>query len=213
MKPRAKPVSESGPILTYGSAILAVLLVFGVLSPAAAAGGPTSVATSSGTPGTVFLNVSTTNSFAFAPDTLTVQPGQSVHLVVTQLADFNHTFLLSPVANFTFPATDSSADLDAFFALHAPLVNLSLGSTAGVRAYANFTAPAIGSYEFVCQLPDHFTSGMHGELYSGVAPPTSSAASQTLLYVGVAVAIVVVLGAAAFVLSRRHRSPPPSLTT
>lgn len=198
--PGARPTLPVALILT-GSVLLA--------SGLATAGVPSSdsgFATAAGS--TVFLYVNATEAISFVPDELSVEPGQSVHLVVTQLADFNHTFTLSPLANFTFPTSDSTADLDAFFAQHAPIVNLSLGSTMGAKFYANFTAPPVGTYEFVCLENDHFSQGMHGELDSGVSTGASTSSPPYTLYLIAAVVVVAFVVAVAALWARRHRTPP-----
>lgn len=207
--PRDRSLGNRPPAasaLPIGLTVVLLLGAFGIVA-LAAPGQSVPAAGSS-----VFLNVSTTETVLFAPDTLSVQPGQAVHLVVTQLADFNHTFVLSPVANFTFPTTDTTADLDAFFAAHPPLVNLSLAPTMGTKYYANFTAPPIGNYEYVCLVSGHFASGMHGELASGTSGTGSGSAAPTALYalIAVVVVIVVALVGVMWVRSRRRRAPPSS---
>ena len=199
-RPRSSGL-RSAPSLSIAGILL---LAFGFAGAGPAGAGPASAIVAGST---VFLNVSTTESISFAPNVLSVQPGQSVHLIVTQLADFNHTFTLSPVANFTFPASDTTGDLDAFFATHVPLVNLSLGSTMGVKFYANFTAPAVGSYEFVCLETDHFAQRMHGELDSGTSSGASASSPSYTLYLVVGVvAVVLIIIAAALLVRRRGKS-------
>ena len=200
-RPRSSRLPRAAALTIAGIVFLA--FGFAGASPAQAAPASAIVAGS-----TAFLNVSTTESISFAPNVLSVQPGQSVHLIVTQLADFNHTFTLSPLANFTFPATDTTGDLDAFFATHVPLVNLSLGSTMGVKFYANFTAPAVGTYEFVCLETDHFAQGMHGELDSGTPGGAGASSPSYTLYLVVGVVGVVLIIVAAALLVRRRPKPP-----
>ena len=147
------------------------------------------------TVGPVFVNLTATASLSFVPAEIGVPAGAAVHLRILQAANFEHTFTLSSVANYTFPTADSQADLYAYFAAHPPLVNLSLGSVPGVYHYANFTAPSPGTYEFVCLVQGHFESGMHGVLTSssgGASSGSSSALSFTVyLLIGVGVAVVV----------------------
>jgi plastocyanin len=157
-----------------------------------------------------YVNVTTTSVFTFVPDQFTVTPGALVHLVVTQAASFPHTFTLSPVANFTFPTSESTAELLAYFQEHVPLVNLSLGSTVGEKAFANFTAPPAGTYEFVCLTQGHFAQGMHGVMTSGGPPP--SFAIPYGLIVGIVVVVAVVVGVAVGLWRRRispTRPKPP----
>jgi len=159
------------------------------------------------------LSVETTAQFSFVPNRLTVTPGASVHLVVTQEATFPHTFVLSSLVNVTIPTTDDATQLDEFFTDHPPLVNLSLPGTPGVQAFANFTAPPVGTYEFVCAIPGHFQAGMYGFLdsTSQTASASASGGVPPALIVGGAVAGVVVVVAVVLLAVRRRsrRSPPP----
>lgn len=183
-------------------ALVAILLATALL-PALAAAVPRPAASD-------VLAVDATSALMFTPDALSVTPGQLVELEVTQLANFNHTFTLSSVANYTIPTTDTPAQLDAFFIAHPPLVNLSLGDVPGVTSFTNFTAPSAGTYEFVCQIPTHFQTGMHGVLTSGTPSTSSSSGLSTttlLAIVGIVVVVIVVIGV---VLMMRRRPAPPA---
>lgn len=154
----------------------------------------------------VTVNITATGDLSFVPSSFTVQPGETVHLIVTQAADFDHTFTLSSLANFTIPSTDSPNELAAFFNSHAPLVNLSLGSTAGSQHAANFTAPATpGTYEFVCLI--HFPQ-MIGVMTDSSGSPSSAGGGglsvTEVVGIGAVVAVVVI---AAVVLVVRRRRP------
>ncbi len=159
---------------------------------------------------TIDISVQATSALAFVPDVLDVVTGALVQLVVIQEASIPHTFVLSPVANFTIPANDTSAQLFAYFDAHPPLVNLSLPGTPGARAYANFTAPSVGTYEFVCEIPGHFQSGMHGTLVSSASAPSSGTSTPftptVLIVLGVAVAVVGT-GSGLALWRRSRRSP------
>ncbi len=161
--------------------------------------------------GTV-LQVSATTSFTFVPSQLTVTAGEPVELEVTQEANFNHTFTLSSVAGYTFPSSATASDIFAYFAAHPPLVNLSLGDVPGRTTYANFTAPPAGAYEFLCEIPGHFQSGMFGTLTSTATPSPSSPPPPppTYLYVGIGVAIAAVAVAVAGVVLYSRRRPKPA---
>ncbi len=156
------------------------------------------------------LSVQTTSSFSFVPNMLTVSPGAEVHLVVTQESIAAHTFVLSSVRNFTIPTSDSPSQLYAFFNAHPPLVNLSLPGTVGAQAFANFTAPAVGSWEFVCEIPGHFQAGMYGFLVSTTGSGSSPSASPFTPTVLVTLAglVVVVAAVSVIALRRRSRRPP-----
>ncbi|HEV2165915.1 MAG TPA: cupredoxin domain-containing protein, partial [Thermoplasmata archaeon] len=121
-----------------------------------------------------WINVTVTDTLRFtltsSPlSTAEITPGDVVHVSVEQLGSTPHTFTLSPTANYQFPSTDSTSDLNSYFSSHAPLLNLNVTSTTGSFAYGNFTAPALGEYEYVCLEPGHFAAGMWGILGSGEA--------------------------------------------
>lgn len=199
--------------------VTAAALVFLVLPGVASAVAPAhAVSTSlqaSATAGVVFLNISATETLAFTPSTVNVAPGQSVHLVVTQLADFYHSFTLSPLPNFTFSSSATAANVTQFFAAHPPLVDMNLSQTKGSRHYANFTAPGVGSYEFLCTAygATHFQQGMFGTLVSSSASTSSPSTSPSWLIPVLVVIIVVVIVAviAGVVMMRRKpKAPTPA---
>jgi plastocyanin len=182
-------------------ALLFASLVSGVPAPVRAAGPATS--------GPSFVNISATTAFSFTPDSFTVAPGASVHLIVTQLANFNHTFTLSSAVNVTIPASSSAAQLGAFFQAHPPLVNLSLGPTVEKQYSVEFTAPTVqGAYEYVCLI--HFPSMVGTMTVSSSPSTTGSGASLSpleLVGIGGAAAVLVIAGVASlWIRSRRKRS-------
>jgi len=154
-----------------------------------------------------FVNISATSSLNFVPDSFTVLPGSLVHLVVTQMADFDHTFTLSPAVNVTVSPSFSSSQLRAFFNAHPPIVNLSLGSTAGLRFFVNFTAPSVlGTYEYLCLI--HFPS-MAGVMTVASSLPSGGGSSGPstleIIEIGVVVGlIVIVVGLVAWSRARRR---------
>jgi len=189
----------------------ATLLVPGLLVGAA---GTIHASVPSGAPSASvdYVNVSATGNYQFQPALLYVAPGAVVHLAVTQLAAFSHTFTLSSVANVSIPTSLDPAELYQYFQTHAPILNLSLGSVVGVVTTATFTAPAAGTYEFVCTEPGHFQSGMKGFLNSTTTAPSSGAApaSPVVYYVAIGVASVVVAILAVIALTRRPKRPSPA---
>jgi plastocyanin len=160
------------------------------------------------------VSVSTTSAFSFVPNQITVMPGARVHLVVTQEANFAHSFVLSSVVNFTIPNGDSPSQLYAFFNAHPPLVNLSIPGTIGAQVSTNFTAPPVGSYEFVCTIPTHFQSGMFGFLDSTTNPGGGSSSSGfpvSPLVLGAIGGAAVVVVVAVLIVRRRSRGTPPQV--
>jgi len=209
MLPRAPAPVAPSTRATVALAILVAVAGLGlagaiVVRNAAAGPGPMLSATDD------YINVSATGAFSFDPASFSVYPGATVHLKVSQDTSVEHTFTLSPVPNGTIPSSDTTPELDSYFHSHSPLVNLSLGATAGLAYYRNFTAPAtVGTYEFVCLY--HFASyGMHGTMTvtrsaaTGSGPGTPSLSPVELA--GVAAAGIVVLAAVAVGLLRRRRS-------
>ncbi len=195
-----------------GSSLLLLLLAAAMSAPAAQAAPPAPAAAVA----PEFVNVSATSVLSFVSGSFDVLPGATVHLVVTQMADFNHTFTLSPAVNVTIPSGDTPAEVAAFFNAHPPIVNLSLGSTVGSTYSATFTAPStLGTYEYVCLI--HFPT-MIGEMNVVATLPsssssTSSISTTTALEIGGGVgAVLVVVGVALALRSRRRRSgaAPPN---
>lgn len=202
--PSSHPVRlRPGPRPLAG--LLTALLLLLSLVPAAGAVAPSTGAHASVAASAVFVNLSATAQLGFSPAQFTVPAGASVHLTVTQLANFPHTFTLSPVANATIPSSDTSAQLNAYFQSHPPIVNLSMGSTPNVPYPVTFTAPAPGTYEFVCLL--HFSNGMVGEMVTSSGGGSGSTASSLPSYLLIgAVAVVVAAAVGAVVVLRRRRS-------
>lgn len=166
------------------------------------------------------VTITVGNVFAFSPNYFEVNPGDSVTVTVVQTGSLAHTFTLSRVANFNFtPAQNTTSQLIAFFALHPPLVNLNISGTAGNMA-TTFTAPAKGTYQFVCLQAGHFQSGMNGVMGSGVPvgpPPTPSTGPGAPVFIigGTIVSLVVLAIVLGFVVGRRkgavHEMPPERL--
>lgn len=197
MSGASPPHGEKGSLLRARSAVVGLVLVVVV------AGLVVSVPTASGTPsprasGVEFVNVSATSTLSFVPDTFTVLPGATVHLTVTQLADFNHTFTLSPAVNVTITSV-------SFFSTHTPIVNLSLGATPGEKYTATFVAPStLGTYEYICEI--HFPT-MTGVMTVANALPSGGGSSfpTTEEWIGIGAAIGVIVVAAGILAWSRSR--------
>jgi plastocyanin len=195
--------------------VLSIALVPSITGPRASA--PSSGVRTS-TNGVDYLNVSVTDSLTFATSLNEVQPGDTVHVTVTQLGTIDHTFTLSPTAGFTFPTTDSAGDLDSYFSAHAPLVDVQVGTTTGGHYFGNFTAPPVGVYEYVCEEPGHFPS-MSGLLGSGEAPGSLSTntgpGAPVYIIAGSIVGLVIIALVLGFVVGKRRGSaeemPPERL--
>jgi plastocyanin len=157
----------------------------------------------------VFINISANPALSFAPDSFSVPPGTTVHLVITQMSDFNHTFTLASVVNDTIASGTTPTQLAAFFHQHPPIVNVSLGPTVGEQYPVEFIAPAtLGSYEFLCLI--HFPT-MTGTMTVG--SPSSSSTTTSLgwiEYAGIGAAGAIVLVAIGVLIWSRARHKGPS---
>ncbi len=200
---RSRPTAR-GPV----GGLLAGLLLLAVALPAASAVAPASAGTSVAT--TTTIDIDALNGLAFSPDAFTVAPGAAVHLVITQMATFDHTFTLLATANTTIPTSDTTPGaIDAAVAAAGTIANLSLGSTAGAVFDVNFTAPAVGTYEYICEI--HFPT-MIGTMT--VANGGGSSSSGPFGWLDPLALVAVVIGAAAVVVAvvrlRRRRAAPPT---
>lgn len=168
--------------------------------------------TPGGTAQTLYDN--TTSSLSFVPALLSVTPPgpripTSVALQITNQGSFPHTFTLVAETNVSIPAV-------SYFNAHPPLVNASVNATDGFVAWANFTVPAPGIYEFVCTVPGHFQAGMYGFLYVGVPVPAPAPQPSTaVVEVGVLVGALVLFGIGAVLVlaagfAGRFARPPRS---
>lgn len=134
------------------------------------------------TPG-LALSENTTDSLAFVPNVLSVTPVHYPHVIavlVRNEGNFGHTFTLAPQSNVSLSPTNYTA----YFAAHAPLVNQNIPAIPGATAWANFTIPGPGVYEFICEISGHFANGMYGFLYVGVPVPAPPLAPSTAIVDG-----------------------------
>ncbi|HTZ61725.1 MAG TPA: hypothetical protein VMC82_03675 [Thermoplasmata archaeon] len=128
----------------------------------------------------VELMENTTDAYAFIPNVLAANSSHYpivVDVLVTNLGNLGHTFTVSPLSNYTL----SPANFTDTFSTNAPLVNQPIGSGDGTTAWANFTVRGPGVYQYICTIPGHFSNGMTGELYVGVAPPPPVAPPSTAI--------------------------------
>lgn len=119
----------------------------------------------------LLLSIATTNGLAFQPALLSASPANpqgpaNLHILVRNLGGtFPHTFTVAPETNVTITSP-------GYFAGHPPLANVTVNASATATAWANFTVPGPGIYEFICTVLGHFAAGMLGFLYVGVPPPS-----------------------------------------
>lgn len=161
----------------------------------------------------LLLSDNTTDSLRFIPSALGASPTHYptvLDVLVTNEGSLGHTFTMAAQANVSLSPTNFTA----YFDQHPPLVSASVPSGVGATVWANFTIGGPGIYEYVCEIDDHFASGMYGFLYVGVPVPAvpsppSTAIVETWVLVGsaVLVGIGVALAAVAAFTGRFPRSP------
>ncbi|MFZ0545529.1 MAG: cupredoxin domain-containing protein [Candidatus Promineifilaceae bacterium] len=126
------------PILIVALAIMALLL--------AACGG--------GDSGPTTLSFEGADTFEYTPSSATVSAGDQVELTLNNAGALEHSWVLVP--NDVDVATVSDADtIDSATTGAVP---------AGESKTITFTAPAAGTYKFVCTIPGHAAAGMVGTL-------------------------------------------------
>lgn len=129
------------------------------------------------------LSENTTDSLSFVPNVLSATPAHYpivVAVLITNEGSFGHTFTMAPQTNVTL----QSSNFTAYFAAHPPLVNQAVPAVPGGTVWANFTIVGPGVYQYICEIPGHFASGMYGFLYVGVPVPAPPAAPSTAIVDG-----------------------------
>ena len=169
--------------------------------------------------GTESLTVTVGTALAFTLSTYQVTPGDNVSVSVINGDGQQHTFTLSPIANYSFnPNTNSTSDLITFFAAHHPLVNIAANGSGTYTG--SFIAPPFGIYEFVCLTSGHFNGGMFGFLGSGEdgsggSAPNTGPGAPVFIIGGTIAGLVIVAIVLGFVVGRRrgkvHEMPPERL--
>lgn len=150
----------------------------------------------------LLLSENTTDTLQFVPAVLSASPAHYpvvLDVLVTNQGSFGHTFTVVPQTNVTLSPTNFTQ----YFAAHPALVSVSVPSGAGSSVWANLTVNGPGVYQYICEVPGHFASGMDGSLYVGVPVPPPAAAPSTalvetwvlagsavLLAIGLAIALV-----------------------
>src|SRR5579871_3422732 len=114
-----------------------------------------------------------------------------------------------------FNVTLDPASFNSYFSSHPPAVNVVVPGGSGATAWANFTVPTSGAYEYICEVSGHFVNGMFGWLYVGEPVPVTSVGPSTAIVqpallagAGVLLGIGVLLTAAATFTGRFPRRPP-----
>ena len=166
------------------------------------------------------IAVTTTAPYMFDPNTFEQVPTNStVDVTVTDADTLAHTFSILNLEGVVLP---SSADIPALFSAHGALVSINV-TGAGDVASKSFTSPGPGWYEFVCQEPGHFQSGMYGFIAFGMNLPANLSVTSgptgpgaaVFIIIGSIVSMVVIAIVLGFVVGRRRGSefemPPERL--
>ena len=161
----------------------------------------------------LMLEENTTDSLQFVPDTLAASAAhfpEKINVLVTNTGNFGHTFTVAAQSNYSL----SPANFTEYFSDHPPFVSATVPSGAGSTVWANFTVSAPGIYQYICEVPGHFASGMTGLLYVNVpvppptpAPSTAIVATWVLIGSGVLLGIGVALAVVASFTGRFPRRP------
>ncbi len=128
----------------------------------------------------VRLNETTNDHLQFVPNELAVNAThfpESVDVLVTNTGTFGHTFTVAAQSNYSLSPTNFTT----YFASHPPLVSATVPAGAGSSVWANFTLTAPGVYQYICEVPGHFASGMDGFLYVNVPVPAPPPAPSTAI--------------------------------
>ena len=154
----------------------------------------------------------TTDIPAFAPAVLSANPTHypfNLDVLITNTGDLGHTFTVASQSNTTVPLLFTS-----YFTQYPPLASVQVPGGAGSSAWANFTVPASGVYEYICEVSGHYAAGMSGLLYVGVPVPAQPAAPSTaVIQSWILVGSGVLLGVGitlAIVTAYMGRFPPPA---
>jgi cytochrome c oxidase subunit 4 len=158
-----------GGLMLAASVIIALMALFGVLlntpTAAAVAEGPGESATTKtedtiAPPGGVILEIASVSSddLKFNKDALTARAGAAMVLTFTNKAitqQHNWTLVQNgtkdavSTAGLAYPTSDWVSPTDERVVAHTKLI------AAGTSEQITFTAPAAGTYQFVCTFPGH----------------------------------------------------------
>jgi nitrite reductase (NO-forming) len=102
--------------------------------------------------GPVALSFEGTDTFQFTPASASVSAGNEVEVTLNNVGALEHSWTLV------------SSDADAATVTDSEAINSASTGTiaAGETGSVAFTAPAAGTYTFVCTVPGHAAAGMTG---------------------------------------------------
>ncbi len=122
--------------------------------------------------GNATVSDNTTDALSFVPNAIELNTSGlhfpvNVTISVQNLGALVHTWTLVPQPGVNITPQNFSN----YFAVHPALANVQVPSSG--QGTGNFLVAQSGVYEFICEEPGHFQSGMFGFLYVNVpVPPT-----------------------------------------
>jgi uncharacterized cupredoxin-like copper-binding protein len=206
--PRGGAVRRIAAALAIGGLLLIFPSALAAAGTGAIGSHPLVVHTAAGT--FVQMSVGANGALAFTPNAISnVAPGSAVSIEITNLGAIPHTFTLSSLVNYTLPYVDNNNLTSTFLVKHPAYFSINITGTTGAVVWANFTAPStIGSYQFFCQIPGHFPSGMEGFLGVGIsvggAPAPMGLGLPVFLIAGTVVGLVILALVLGFVVGQRE---------
>jgi hypothetical protein len=168
------------------------------------------------------IAVTTTAPYTFDPNSFQQVPtNTTITVTVTDADTLAHTFSIINWEGVELP-NSGSTNIPAIVAAHGLLFSANV-TGAGNVASGTFTSPGVGWYEFVCQEPGHFASGMYGFIAFGENLPSNltvttgptGPGAAVFIIVGTIVGLVVIAIVLGFVVGQRRGSefemPPERL--
>jgi uncharacterized cupredoxin-like copper-binding protein len=119
------------------------------------------------------VTIRTNDTPAFTPNGIKATSGENLTITLVNNGTYDHTFTLCSNGTEQFPLNWSPTQLSAYFAAHAPLLNVSMPADSNTSVNLTVNASmAGGHFEFVSVIPYQFQAGLYGFL--NVTPPVST---------------------------------------
>ncbi|HEY0581433.1 MAG TPA: HAD-IC family P-type ATPase, partial [Chloroflexota bacterium] len=104
------------------------------------------------------IQVSTTDTLRFSPDTRTVRAGETIAFEISNPGAVPHEFYLGSAAE----QAEHERDMASGAPMHAEPGQVDVPAGTTVRLVYTFDRP--GTLEFGCHVPGHYLAGMHGTI-------------------------------------------------
>jgi plastocyanin len=136
--------------------ILSLALVGAVILSACGGGG-------GGGGGGSALSVTAQDTLKFEPATLSAKAGADTTVTFKNAGAQQHNWVLTSTADADKVATEAAAKAGDATGISGVLASGKLLAGGG-NEEVKFTAPAAGSYTYICTVPGHYQAGMKGTL-------------------------------------------------